>query len=154
MRGERKTPAVPKRVKQAIKFLLEQKADLQAAAAAAGLTTYELRRQLGKPHIVQYARSERRATLEALCLSSPAALTEVLRGQNEMAKVQAVKTAELLQQGDLQAEAAGKQRIPGLQIVIVQSDGSQQVAYQPPPMLDVTPAPEAEPVPTDVEWPR
>jgi hypothetical protein len=41
-----------------------------------------------------------------------------------------------------------EQRAPGLQIVIVESNGSQRVAYQPPPMvpmLDVTPAPEVEP---------
>jgi hypothetical protein len=38
-----------------------------------------------------------------------------------------------------------------LQIVVIQGDGSQRVAYQPPPMLDVTPVPEVEPVPSDAE---
>jgi hypothetical protein len=66
-----------------------------------------------------------------------------------MAVVAAVKAGELLQQGALADEVASKQRAPGLQIVIVERDGSQRVAYQPPPpmpMLDVTPAAEAEPV--------
>jgi hypothetical protein len=36
--------------------------------------------------------------------------------------------------------------LPGLQIVIVERSGEHRVAYQPPTMLDVTPAPEAEPV--------
>jgi hypothetical protein len=36
--------------------------------------------------------------------------------------------------------------------VIVQNDGSKRVAFPPPmPMLDVTPAPEAESVPSDPE---
>jgi hypothetical protein len=41
-----------------------------------------------------------------------------------------------------------------LQIVIPPSDGSKQVAYQPPSLLDVTPAPEAEPVPADTDGMR
>jgi hypothetical protein len=41
-----------------------------------------------------------------------------------------------------------------LQIVVIERDGSQRVAYQPPqqlPAIDVTPSPEAEPVPSDLE---
>jgi hypothetical protein len=42
-----------------------------------------------------------------------------------------------------------ERRAPGLQIVIIQNDGSQRVAEQPPmPMLGVTPMPEAEPIPS------
>jgi hypothetical protein len=40
-------------------------------------------------------------------------------------------------------KASAKQRQPGLSIVLVQRDGGQLVAYEPPlppPMLDVTPA--------------
>jgi hypothetical protein len=68
------------------------------------------------------------------------------QSENGMAVVAAVKAGELLQQGALAAEATAQRRAPGLQIVIVADDGSERVALKPPPMmLDVTPAPEAEP---------
>ena len=55
-------------------------------------------------------------------------------------------------------EQRAVQRAPGLQIVIMQNDGSQRVAYQPPPMLDViVPVPEPEPATrpdAEVEWVR
>jgi hypothetical protein len=57
--------------------------------------------------------------------------------------------------GAIEAEAAMQKRAPGLQIVIVQKDGSQHVAHQPPqpmPMLDApVPVSEAEPVPVDTD---
>jgi hypothetical protein len=70
-----------------------------------------------------------------------------------MARVAAVKTAEQLRVGVLEAEAVTQRRAPGLQIVIVGPGGEKHVACQPPPMpmLDVTPAAEAEPVPADAE---
>jgi hypothetical protein len=151
--ARKREPIVPARVKVAIAFLIEQKADLQLAAAHAGLTTAELRRAMGRPHVLRHARAERRAALEALCLSSPATFMEVLRGQNEMAKGAAIKTAEALKEGAIELERRSAQRKPGLQIVIIQRDGSQELVPMSPsvPMLDVTPVPEAEPVPSDLE---
>jgi hypothetical protein len=47
----KREPIVPQRVKAAIAYMLEQKPDLQAAAAYAGMSTYELRREMGKAHV-------------------------------------------------------------------------------------------------------
>jgi hypothetical protein len=133
--------------------MLEQKPDLQAAAAHAGMRTSELRREMGKAHVRRYALAERQIALEAFCLGSPAALAKVRdQSENGMAIVAAVKAGELLQQGALAAEATAQKRQPGLQIVIVQQDGSKQIVAGPaPPMLDITPATAAEPVPSDAE---
>jgi hypothetical protein len=62
--------------------------------------------------------------------------------------VNAVKAGELLRVGAIEAEAAAQRRAPGLQIVVLQSDGTKHVAHQPPqvPLLDVAPVPEPEPV--------
>jgi hypothetical protein len=89
-------------------------------------------------------------------LGSPAALTEIRdTSENSMARVNAIKAGEQLRVGAIEDEAVAQRRGPGLQIVIVQGDGTRQVACQPPqmlPALDVTPAPEAVPViPADAE---
>ena len=142
--ARKREPVVPARVKTAIGYMLEQRADMPAAAAFAGISTYELRRSLGRPNVLRYAREQKKAALEVLCLASPANLAEVLRGSNEMAKVNAVKAAEALRLDAVELEQRAVQRAPGLQIVIIQNDGSRQVAYQPPtqtvPMIEVTPA--------------
>ena len=140
---------VPQKVRIAIVYMLEQRADMQAAALAAGLSTYELRRYLGKPQVRQYALEAKKAALEALCLTGPGTLAEVLKGENEMAKCKAVQIAESLRMDTIELEQRATQRAPGLQIVIVQRDGGQQVAYSPAAMLEVevVPAPEAVPVP-------
>jgi hypothetical protein len=123
------------------------------------MSTYELRREMKKPHVRRYALAERQIALEAFCLGSPAALAKVRdQSENGMAVVAAAKAGELLQQGALAAEATAQKRQPGLQIVIVADDGSKRVVCGPPdppvPMLDVTPVPEAEtalPSDADVE---
>jgi hypothetical protein len=150
--ARKREPVVPRRVKAAITYMLEQKPDLQAAAAHPGMSTYELRREMGKPHVRRYALAERKFALDAFCLGSPAALAKVRdQSENGMAVVAAVKAGELLQQGALAAEATAQRRQPGLQIVIVADDGSKRVVCGPPeppmPLLDVTPVPEAERVP-------
>ena len=150
--ARKREPIVPGRVKAAIAFMLEQQPDLQAAAAHAGMRTSELRREMGKAHVRRYALAERQIALEAFCLGSPAALTEIRdTSENSMARVAAVKAGEQLRVGALEEEGRAQRRAPGLQIVIVSSDG-KELAYQPqPPMLDVTPKPEAEPVPADAD---
>jgi hypothetical protein len=144
--ARKREPIVPARVKAAVAFMLEQKPDLPAAAAHAGMRTSELRREMGKAHVRRYALAERQIALEAFCLGSPAALAKVRdQSENGMAVVAAVKAGELLKEGALEAEAATQKRAPGLQIVIVQRDGSQEFVPMSPavPMLDVSP--EAEP---------
>jgi hypothetical protein len=139
---------IPTKVKTAITFMVEQKADYQAAALHAGITTWELRRSMGLPHVMRYAREQKQLALERFCLGSAAALTEIRdTSLNSMARVAAVKAGEQLRIGIIEEEGRAQKRAPGLQIVIVSSDG-KELAYQPPQqqMLDVTPAPEAEPL--------
>jgi hypothetical protein len=98
------------------------------------------------------ALAERQIALEAFCLGSPAALAKVRdESENGMAVVASIKAGEQLRTGALEEEGRAQKRQPGLQIVIVSSDGTKEVAHHQPPLLDVTPAPEAEPVPTNLE---
>jgi hypothetical protein len=107
---------------------------------------------LGRPQVLKYAREQKRAAIEALCLTGPGILAEVMQGQNEMARVGAVKCAAALRVDAVELEQRGAQRQPGLTIVVYQpATGEQRIAHAPPaPMLDV-PAREAEPVPLDTE---
>jgi hypothetical protein len=142
--------AVPARVKTAVAYLIEQKADLALAAAAAGLTVRELRRQMGKPEVRRYSLEQRALALDAFCLGSPAALTEIRdTSENSMARVQAIRTGEILRTGAIEDEVTAQRRGPGLQIVIVQPSGAKELVPMMPtvPMLDTLPAPEPEPVP-------
>jgi hypothetical protein len=152
MPPEKRDPSVSPQVKTAIQFLIEQQADLVAAAAHAGMKAYELRRQMGRPHVRRYSLEQRQIALEAFCLGSPAALTKVRdTSENGMAIVASIKAGEMLKVGAIEAEAAAQRRMPGLSIVLVQQGGGELVAYQPPaPMLDVT-TPTPEPVPLDTE---
>jgi hypothetical protein len=144
-------PVVPARVKTAVEYLLTQKADLQLAAAAAGISMRELRRSLGQPHVHRYMAAEKQRAIEVLCLGNVAALQKVRdESENAMARVGAVKTAEMMRVGALADEAASQQRRPGLQIVLVQKDGTKElVPMSPPsvPLIDITPRPEPEIVP-------
>jgi hypothetical protein len=71
-----------------------------------------------------------------------------------MAKVHAAKTIETMLDTTSERTGIGRQvqqqRQPGLQIVIVQGDGTSQVVAGPPsiPLIEATPAPEVEPVPS------
>jgi hypothetical protein len=139
-----KRQGVPAKVKIAVEYLIEVSSDLKAAAAHAGIHLHELRRSLSRPECRRYALQQRQLALEAFCLRSPAVLTKVVdEGENSMAIVAAVKCAEQLRTGALEAEAAAQKRQPGLSIVIMPAlgaTGEPRVAFQPPqprPMLSI-----------------
>jgi hypothetical protein len=145
--GYAKRENVPAKVKVAIEFLIQQKNDLAAAALHAGVSLNELRRSLKAPQVRRYALEQRQLALETLCLGNPAALQKVRdESENGMAIVGAVKAAEQLRVGAIEAEASAQRRAPGLSIVLVQGDGGRLTAFEPPKLLDVTPVPEAVPV--------
>jgi hypothetical protein len=139
-----RSTTVPARVRTAIAFLLEQKDDLPAAAAHAGMTLRELKRWMGRPRCRRYALEQRQIALETFCLQSPAALARVRdTSDNGMAVVAAVKAGEMLRTGVLHEEATTKARAPGLQIIVMPA-----LQQQPTPMqIDVVPAFEGERVP-------
>jgi hypothetical protein len=147
-----KREGIPTKVKVAITYLVEQKNDLPAPAAHAGISLYELRRSLMAPHIRRYALEQRQVALEAFCLGSPAALAKVRdTSENGLAVVGAIKAGEQLRVGAIEAEAASQRRQPCLSIVVVQGDGGRLTAFEPPKQIDVVPVPEPVPVRPDAE---
>jgi hypothetical protein len=152
--GYARRESIPQRVKVAIAFLLEQKNDLAAAALHAGMDLRELKRAMGLPQVRRYSLEQRQIALEAFCLGSPAALTKVRdESENGMAVVASIKAGEQLRIGAIEAEAAAKQRMPGLQIVLIQKDGSREQVPMTPsvPMLDVTAAEPVPAIPSDAD---
>jgi hypothetical protein len=106
-----------------------------------------------QPHVLRWMLQEKQARLEAASAGNIGALLSVRDyGDNAMAKVHAAKTIETMLDATSERTGIGRsttpQRVPGLQIVIVQRDGSQDVVAGPPPapLIEITPAAEAEPV--------
>jgi hypothetical protein len=159
---EKRDPSVGPQLRAAIQFMIDQQADIVAAATHAKMKPYELRRQLGRPHVRRFAHAQRQVAIEAFCLKSPGVLNRVVdESQNAMAVVAAIKCGEQLRVGAIEAEAAAQRRAPGLSIVVLPplgTDGQPQVAFSPPaprPMLDVTPKPAVPdavpPMPSDAD---
>jgi hypothetical protein len=151
--ARKREPIVPAKVKAAVDYMFATPgATLQSAAAHVGMVPRMLRFQMTQPHVLRWMLQEKQARLEAASAGNIGALLSVRDyGDNAMAKVHAAKTLETMLDAVSERTGIGRavqqQRVPGLQIVIVQNDGSKQVVAGPPPMpmLDVTPAPEAEP---------
>jgi hypothetical protein len=95
--------SVPKKVQEAFRLMLNDPSiDLQKAALAVGTPTYNLRRLLKLPHIAKWCRTERSAIISELCAGNMAAIRDIRdRGENQMARVAAVRAAENLRQQDL-----------------------------------------------------
>jgi hypothetical protein len=156
---EKRDPSVGPQLRAAIQYMIDEKADIVEAALHAKMKPYELRRQLGKPHVRRYALAQRQIALEVFCAGSPAALTKVRdTSENGMAIVASIKAGEQLRVGAIEAEAAAQRRLPGLSIVVMPAlgaSGEPQVAFQAPaprPMLDVTPTPQPVPaMPSDAD---
>jgi hypothetical protein len=102
-------------------------------------------------HVRAYAMHERRVLLDALIAGNPAALKEIRdRSGNDMARVNAIKTAEALRElADDPQRGAGVQRSqPGLVVIIQSNDGrTQQVLGAPVAPLQI----EAETDAVDLE---
>jgi hypothetical protein len=147
--ARRRQPIVPLKVREAIEILLEQTVqDFPAAAKAVGLSTYQLRRELKKPHVLRYQRAEKQAKLEEVCLNNPKALAEIRdKGENAMAKFAAVRQSEAMRQAAAEESAGPRQSLPGLVVIIESRDGTvQRIAPPIPahPMIEVEPLPERE----------
>jgi hypothetical protein len=136
--ARKREPIVPAKVKAAIDFIYATPgADLLGAAKHVDLTVYKLRYLMGLPHVVRWMLVEKQARLEAASIGNVGALLSVRDyGDNAMARVHAAKTIETMLDVTSERTGIGRQvqqhRVPGLQIVIVQNDGSQQVVAGPP----------------------
>jgi hypothetical protein len=144
-------PIVPAKVKAAVEYMFATPgADLQAAAKHVGLPLPTLRFKMTQPHCLRWVLQEKQARLEVASAGNVGALLAVRDyGDNAMAKVHAAKTLETML--DAVSERTGinravqQQRQPGLQIVIVQASGEQQVVCgpAPAPLIEGTAVPEA-----------
>jgi hypothetical protein len=136
-------PPVPAKAKIAIAIMLEQpKTDLAAAAKAAGVSTYWLRRYLKMPHVARYFRAERQVVLDSICAGNPQALRTIRdEARNQMAAVAAVRGLELMRDGDHETAGGMLQRqSPGVTIVIEAPRGGTPVIIGPqPPLIDARP---------------
>jgi hypothetical protein len=132
-------------MKKAVEVMLRQSPrDDAAVAKEVGLTTYWLRRYMKRPEVLRYYREERQAFIEEVCAGNPAALAKVRdTSENGMAVVAAVRQAELLRQNVIEEAGGPAQRLPGLQIVIVQQDTGKVMQTIGPtaPMIEASPLP-------------
>jgi hypothetical protein len=142
--AKHRTPMVPAKVKVALDLLFnDPNADLASAAEAVGLPTNRLRDQLKLPHVRRYATQERGAFIDALCAGNAAALKDIRdNSKNAMARVAAVRQAELMKESlDSPGSALQQRHSPGLVVIIQNGDGTQQMIppAPSPPMIDVSP---------------
>jgi hypothetical protein len=144
-----KNPVVPQKVREAFRLLQDDPGmTLQIAAAAVKMSTYKLREALQKPHVRKWIADERRLQLDAICAANPEALRKIRdSSENDMARVNSVKTLETLKElGDPAVRAGAITAAPGLIVQIVHSNGSTETIGPPPaPMIDVSPERALEP---------
>jgi hypothetical protein len=152
--ARKREPIVPAKVKAAVDHMFATPgATLQTAANHVGMVTRMLRFQMTQPHVLRWMLQEKQARLEAASAGNIGALLSVRDyGDNAMAKVHAAKTIETMLDTTSERTGIGRsaqqQRQPGLQIVIVQGDGTSEVVAGPPPapLIDAVPTTEPEPV--------
>jgi hypothetical protein len=150
--ARKREPTVPQKVRDAVDYMFATPgATLQTAAAHVGMVTRMLRFQMTQPHVLRWMLQEKQARLEAASAGNIGALLSVRDyGDNAMAKVHAAKTIEQMLDTTSERTGIGRsaqpQRIPGLQIVVIQRDGSSEVVAGPPPapLIEAMPAPEVE----------
>ena len=113
-------------VRTAVAILLSQdKYDLAAAAAGAGLTLNKLKEYLNRPSVRTYLREQRRVQIETLCASNANALARVRdEGENAMAIVNAVRQAETMRQRIVEEDGPTGLAKPACGLVIVISNQS------------------------------
>jgi hypothetical protein len=110
----------------------DEQCDLVVAARASGLRPDTLRRWLLRPEVVGLVLRERAAKRLALCARNETVLAQIRdRGGNEMARVNAVKALEQLDEQAPSSRAANLPT-PGIVLKIV------SVTPQPAP-IDITP---------------
>jgi len=113
--------------------------DFISAAKAVGMQPQTLRRYLTRPQVVAFLRAERRAFREAICAGNEAALRLVRDGDahsNPMARIQAVRTLEGLEERDPVARPSSS---AGITIRFVH-------APEKPPVIDITPPTRPPPI--------
>ena len=118
--------AVYPKVRDAIAILLAQdKYDLPAAAAGAGMKNY-----LSRPSVRSYMRQQRQLQIETICSQNPTALAKLRdEGTNQVAVVNGIRTLEAMRRDAIVESTGPARREAGLVIVIGRD------AIEPPPRL-------------------
>jgi hypothetical protein len=143
--GNKKTVRdVPAKAKVAIAVLLTQpKQDLEAAATAAGLQTYMLRRYLGRPEVRNYFRKQQQILVDAIVAGNAVALKDIRDNSgNQMARVNAARALQLMQNEMDDPHYANRNTLPAAGITIVIEAGATAKVLGP--VVDVTPQPAPE----------
>jgi hypothetical protein len=129
-----KVSAVYPKVRDAIAILLAQdKYDLPAAAAGAGLPLHRLKDYLSRPSVRSYLRDQRRVQIETLCASNANALARIRdEGENAMAVVNAVRQAETMRARIIEEDgpAGAAKRTAGL-VIVIGTPGERSVRVEP-----------------------
>jgi hypothetical protein len=159
---------IPKAIRRAVELMVWGEADdidgkpldLVAAAKAANVQGFILRRYLDRPAVIAYLRAQRRACLAAVSAGNPMVLADIRNNaENQMARVAAARAIEGIE--DNEGGRAAATDTPGIVIRIINSIA----APTGQPMVDVTPAPATrieppeppdEPplAPAGFRWPR
>jgi hypothetical protein len=133
--AKHKVSAVYPKARHAIAILLSQdKYDLPAAAAGAGLTLPKLKEFLNRPSVRTYFREQRRVQIETLCASNANALARIRdEAENSMSVVAAVRQAETMRARIIEEDGPTGMARPtaGLVIVIGGSVGGRDVVIEP-----------------------
>jgi hypothetical protein len=127
---------IPPAVRAALLKLVwdEEECDLVVAARASGLQPDTLRRWLNRSEVVGFVIRERAAKRLALCARNETVLAQIRdRGGNEMARVNAVKALEQLDEQAPSSRAANLPT-PGVTIRIIN-------VSSPPAPIDIVPKP-------------
>ncbi len=150
---DRRPRPIPAAIKTAVRLMIRgDDADtssrplgLVAAAQAAGVSPWTLRKYLSRPSVIAFARNERRGFLTSLLCGNPAALRDIRDGsENDMARCKAISLLEDIDRDDPRRSSPSDTPFVTVRIVspVVQS------APAPTPLIDITPAkPKPEPAP-------
>jgi hypothetical protein len=112
-----KTGRVAGKLLVALKRIVWQGEELDQAAQAAGLTTYQVREALSKPHVIAHVKAERevfRAHVSAQNIHRAKEMRDT--SENAMAQLGAMKFIEQI--GDEQHGSSAGIRSPGFVIVV------------------------------------
>jgi hypothetical protein len=133
--AKHRVSAIYPSIRTAVSILLSQdKYDVPAAAAGAGLTTQKLKEYLSRPSVRTYLREQRRVQIETLCASNANALARIRdEAENSMAVVNAVRQAETMRARIIEEDGPTGTARPacGLVIVIGGSAGGRDVRIEP-----------------------
>jgi hypothetical protein len=127
------------RMREAITALVETGKDMEAAAAAAGLTASAIYKALKHAPAREFYLAELKLLLTAAKAKAAHALIRELDGSNAASRVAAART--LLESDKAPQISAGMPQVPGFSILLVDARAQQPKAIDvtPKPVLDESP---------------